>query len=74
MAAGWSHFRLPVDRPRRLPGALPVVRPQEVFAPFVHHPRYAELMDNITRVTDYFNRRVEEHVAAGAGAQLSVER
>lgn len=47
---------------------------QEVFAPFVHHPRYAELMDNITRVTDYFNRRVEEHVAAGAGAQLSVER
>ncbi|KAL4432564.1 hypothetical protein ABPG77_000501 [Micractinium sp. CCAP 211/92] len=48
---------------------------QEVFAPFVHHPRYAELMENITRVTDYFNRRVEEQVAAGGGgAQLDVER
>ncbi|KAL4436850.1 hypothetical protein ABPG75_003989 [Micractinium tetrahymenae] len=48
---------------------------QEVFAPFVHHPRYAELMENITRVTDYFNRRVEEHVAAAGGAaQLSGER
>ncbi|KAL4436991.1 hypothetical protein ABPG75_004130, partial [Micractinium tetrahymenae] len=47
---------------------------QEVFAPFVHHPRYAELMKNIARVTDYFNRRVEEHVsAAGGAAQLSVE-
>ncbi|KAL4457337.1 hypothetical protein ABPG75_012202, partial [Micractinium tetrahymenae] len=48
---------------------------EEVFAPFVHHPRYAELMKNIARVTDYFNRRVEEHVsAAGGAAQLSVER
>ncbi|KAL4457338.1 hypothetical protein ABPG75_012203, partial [Micractinium tetrahymenae] len=47
---------------------------EEVFAPFVHHPRYAELMKNIARVTDYFNRRVEEHVsAAGGAAQLSVE-
>ncbi len=32
-------------------------------------------MENITRVTDYFNRRVEEQAAAGAGgAQLDVER
>ncbi|PSC74556.1 dymeclin-like isoform X1 [Micractinium conductrix] len=47
---------------------------QEVFAPFAKHPRYAELMENITRVTEFFNRRVEEAVAVGGGAQLSVER
>lgn len=45
---------------------------QDVFAPFVSHPRYAELMENIARVTDYFNRRVEDSVAA-AGGHLSVE-
>lgn len=47
---------------------------QEVFAPFVHHPRYAELMDNIRRVTDHFNRKVEESVAASVDRQLGVER
>jgi hypothetical protein len=46
-----------------------------VFAPFLTHPRYSELMDNIQRVTEYFNRRVEESVAASGGAQqLSAER
>lgn len=53
---------------------LPLPLPQEVFAPFAKHPRYAELMENITRVTEFFNRRVEEAVAVGGGAQLSVER
>lgn len=31
---------------------------QDVFAPFAGHPRYSELMDNIQRVTDFFNRKV----------------
>ena len=55
------------------PACLPAL--QEVFAPFLTHPRYSELMDNIQRVTEYFNRRVEESVAASGGAQqLSAER
>jgi len=29
-----------------------------VFAPFAGHPRYSELMENIQRVTDFFNRKV----------------
>lgn len=30
---------------------------QDVFAPFAGHPRYSELMENIQRVTDFFNRK-----------------
>eukprot|EP00887_Chlorella_sp_A99_P007913 scaffold12.g7913.t1 len=50
---------------------------QEVFAPFRHHPRYAELMENVQAsgedtVTDFFNRTVEEGLAV-AGADTSAE-
>ena len=44
-----------------------------MFAPFASHPRYADLTDNIGRVTEFFNRKVEESVAA-SGGQLSVDR
>ena len=57
----------------RLISLPPPLPPQEVFAPFASHPRYADLTDNIGRVTEFFNRKVEESVAA-SGGQLSVDR
>lgn len=42
---------------------------QELFEPFKDHPRFAELLDNIQAVLDYFNSRMDEAGAAAQGGE-----
>ena len=73
LAAALLRLPPPTHAHTRLISLPPPLPPQEVFAPFASHPRYADLTDNIGRVTEFFNRKVEESVAA-SGGQLSVDR
>lgn len=42
----------------------------DVFEPWASHPRYAELMQNISAVVDYFGKRLEDTAQGGSFSPL----